>query len=327
MSRRIGFLALAFLFLTTLLTAQSRITITGSVVDAQLKPLAGVAVTLDRDGRAVATTTTNTAGSFTFANVTPGSYVVRAVLSGYPALSKALTVSASATTVQLPLVLSRPEDNMPKSLDTLSDARRGGPATAGLTAPPPPAAQAVTGAGGRGGGGGQPAVAGGVAGMRMEQSISGRPIMERDPWPMYPQPSGETYTSIEPNRFQRTLDHPLSTFGADVDTASYSNARRMLSSGQLPPSEAIRVEEFVNYFHFGYDAPRDGRPMALTTEIGDCPWAPSHKLVLIGARAALPAPREVSGRNLVLHVWLKCTPTSVKKFRTSWLAIFAPLWA
>ena len=87
-----------------------------------------------------------------------------------------------------------------------------------------------------------------------------------------------------------------------MDTASYSNARRILSSGQLPPSEAIRVEEFINYFRFGYASPRDGKPMSITTEIGDCPWAPSHKLVLIGARAAAPAPREVTGRNIVLLI-------------------------
>ena len=140
---------------------------------------------------------------------------------------------------------------------------------------------ASTTAGGRGGGGGMAAA------------------QPYQPWPGFP-PPGETYSQFEPNRFHATLDHPLSTFGADVDTASYSNIRRFLSSGQLPPSDAVRVEELVNYFRFGYAAPRDGRPIALTTEVGDCPWAPSHKLVLIGARAATPAPREITGRNIVL---------------------------
>jgi Ca-activated chloride channel family protein len=113
---------------------------------------------------------------------------------------------------------------------------------------------------------------------------------------------GETYSAFQRNRFQATLDQPLSTFGADVDTASYSNVRRFLSTGQLPPGEAVRVEEIVNYFRFGYAAPRDGRPIALTTEIGDCPWAPSHRLVLVGARAATPPTREITGRNIVLLV-------------------------
>ena len=111
---------------------------------------------------------------------------------------------------------------------------------------------------------------------------------------------GETYSTFTPHRFHSTIDQPLSTFGADVDTASYANIRRFLDDGELPPPHAVRVEEMLNYFRFNYQAPRDGQPIALTTEIGACPWAPSHRLVLIGARAAIPAPREVTGRNIVL---------------------------
>ena len=110
------------------------------------------------------------------------------------------------------------------------------------------------------------------------------------------------YAHVEPNRFQSAWDHPLSTFGADVDTASYANVRRFLSQGQLPPRDAVRVEEFVNYFKFDYDVPRDGHPIAITTEVGDCPWAPAHKLVLIGARARAARPREIAGRNIVLLI-------------------------
>lgn len=293
MARRIGLLALAFTFFAAALTAQARATITGSVVDALLKPLAGVAVTLESSGRAHATSTTDANGVFTFANVAPGTYVVRASLKGYPSFSKALTVSAAATKLQLPIVLSRPEDlktAMPASENTTAQQNQMVRAAPIGMAPPPPAQLAQ-----RGG------VVGGVAGGVPAPSSP----LPRDNWtlyPMYPPPSGETYTAIEPNRFQRTVDHPLSTFSADVDTASYSNARRILASGQLPPTEAIRVEEFINYFRFGYTAPRDGKPVSLTTEIGDCPWAPSHKLVLIGAKATAPAPREDVGRNIVLLV-------------------------
>jgi Ca-activated chloride channel family protein len=114
--------------------------------------------------------------------------------------------------------------------------------------------------------------------------------------------AGETYAHVDPSTFHRTADRPLSTFGADVDTASFSNVRRFLSAGQLPPPDAVRVEELVNYFRFDYPEPRGGHPIAITTEIGDCPWAPRHKLLLVGARAKATAEREVAGRNLVLLV-------------------------
>ncbi|MEO8071476.1 MAG: VWA domain-containing protein, partial [Acidobacteriota bacterium] len=115
-----------------------------------------------------------------------------------------------------------------------------------------------------------------------------------------PSPNGERYAHVDANRFRSTRDQPLSTFGADVDTASYANVRRFLSDGHLPPQDAVRVEELVNYFQFPYAEPRDGKPLSLTTEIGDCPWAPGHKLVLIGARAKRSTSRDVAGRNIVL---------------------------
>jgi Ca-activated chloride channel family protein len=116
-----------------------------------------------------------------------------------------------------------------------------------------------------------------------------------------PQPNTEHYAPIKPNPFLLAADQPLSTFAADVDTASYTNVRRFLSKGQLPPADAVRVEELVNYFRFAYPEPTDGRPVSITTEISACPWAPSHKLALIGLRAKpIAGPHE--GRNLTLLI-------------------------
>jgi Ca-activated chloride channel family protein len=181
----------------------------------------------------------------------------------------------------------------------------GAPPPAAMATPPPPAsattASGVVGGVAGGAGGGR----GGAAGR--SSTVSGLPNQQvyqddyRRPYP-YPE-TGETYATIDPNRFHSTRERPLSTFGADVDTASYTNVRRFLSSGQLPPRDAVRVEELINYFQFGYASPRDGRPIALTTEIGECPWAPTHKLVLIGARAgSSSAVREINGRNIVLLI-------------------------
>ncbi len=387
-------------------SAQARVTVIGSVVDASLNPLAGVALTIERRGVAESRAVTGTEGEFRFANIAPGAVRMRAQLAGFAAYSRDLTVPAGAPTVRLPIVLTRQEDRptppqatpvrqgnvtsatlngvvtdrdgglvpgatvlvtnaatgvkypvqmtnaqgaysfpgLPAGAYTVTISLQGfktvatsatlsGGSTNSLAtklevgqvtevvnitassalvrtdtptvsqtvsagfiqtlpksdrnalnslAVPPNAAAA---AGGRGGG---------------NTTIAGLPSNQF--YTAINEINNETYSQFEPNRFHTTLDRPLSTFGADVDTASYSNIRRFLSSGQLPPSDAVRVEEMINYFRFGYATPRDGRPIALTTEIGDCPWAPTHKLVLIGARAVAPVTREITGRNIVLLV-------------------------
>jgi Ca-activated chloride channel family protein len=113
-------------------------------------------------------------------------------------------------------------------------------------------------------------------------------------------PNTASYAPIIANPFHLVADQPLSTFAADVDTASYTNVRRFLTKGQLPPADAVRVEELVNYFRFGYAAPTNGRPVSITTELSDCPWAPDHKLALIGLRAKPIDDRSVAGRNITL---------------------------
>ena len=110
----------------------------------------------------------------------------------------------------------------------------------------------------------------------------------------------ESYARIEANAFRLTTDEPLSTFAADVDTASFANVRRFLKSGQMPPIDAVRVEELVNYFRFAYPEPERGKPVSITAEYGECPWAPGHKLALVGLRAKPVDDRGARRRNLVL---------------------------
>ena len=89
----------------------------------------------------------------------------------------------------------------------------------------------------------------------------------------------EEYDEITENPFLRVTDNPLSTFSIDVDAASYSNVRRFLNSGELPPAGAVRIEEMINYFHYEYPQPTDTDPFSVNTEISDCPWNKDHKLV------------------------------------------------
>jgi Ca-activated chloride channel family protein len=97
-------------------------------------------------------------------------------------------------------------------------------------------------------------------------------------------PSLENYAEIKENEFQRVADQPLSTFSIDVDTASYSNVRRFLNEGRLPPKDAVRIEELINYFTYDYEPPHDGTPFATSMEAAVCPWNPQHKLVRIGLK-------------------------------------------
>lgn len=97
---------------------------------------------------------------------------------------------------------------------------------------------------------------------------------------------GESYATIEENALRSPLVAPLSTFGVDVDRASYANVRRYLTvDRQRPPRDAVRIEEMLNYFAFPYAAPRDGRPFAVHSEVSRAPWAPSRLLVRIGLQA------------------------------------------
>ncbi len=107
-------------------------------------------------------------------------------------------------------------------------------------------------------------------------------------WALYscslPAENTESYAPIEGNRFKQVADEPLSTFSIDVDTASYANIRRFLRSGLLPPPDAVRVEEMVNYFPYDYAPPKGQTPFAVHVESAACPWAPAHALVKIALK-------------------------------------------
>jgi len=92
----------------------------------------------------------------------------------------------------------------------------------------------------------------------------------------------EEFAAITPNIFHSPLTEPLSTFSIDVDTASYSTIRRYLNEGQLPPANAIRTEEVINYFSYDYPQPKGEHPFSVYTEMGVCPWNQKRNLVHIG---------------------------------------------
>ncbi|HRK34289.1 MAG TPA: von Willebrand factor type A domain-containing protein, partial [Candidatus Hydrogenedentes bacterium] len=93
------------------------------------------------------------------------------------------------------------------------------------------------------------------------------------------------YAQMTENAFLQVAREPLSTFGLDVDTASYANVRRFLTSAQIPPPDAVRIEEFVNAFAYEYAAPSDGHSVAVSAEIAGCPWKAQHRLARIAVKA------------------------------------------
>ncbi|UOG74933.1 von Willebrand factor type A domain-containing protein [Hymenobacter tibetensis] len=114
--------------------------------------------------------------------------------------------------------------------------------------------------------------------------------------------AGESYAHVKEDGFHLTTKDPLSTFSIDVDAASYSNVRRFLNQGQLPPPDAVRIEEMLNYFQYDYPQPTGPEPFSVTTELAACPWNPAHQLVHVGLQGKQVATDKLPPANLVFLV-------------------------
>lgn len=112
----------------------------------------------------------------------------------------------------------------------------------------------------------------------------------------------ESYASVSENNFHQAHLDPLSTFSIDVDAASYSNVRRFINSGQLPPKDAVRVEEMINYFSYDYPLPEDEVPFSIYAELAECPWRTEHKLLHIGLQGKQIINEELPKSNLVFLI-------------------------
>jgi Ca-activated chloride channel family protein len=112
----------------------------------------------------------------------------------------------------------------------------------------------------------------------------------------------EGYSHIDENPFLDVAHAPLSTFSVDVDTASYSNTRRFLKDGQLPPKDAVRIEELINYFSYDYPQPVGNAPFSVTAEISEAPWNTQHRLVHIGLQGKRIPMENLPPANLVFLI-------------------------
>ena len=112
----------------------------------------------------------------------------------------------------------------------------------------------------------------------------------------------ESYDKIDENTFKLVLENPVSTFSVDVDRAAYANVRRFLNDNSLPPVDAVRIEELINYFDYDYAQPTDEHPFAVHMEMGACPWNEEHHLVSIGLQGKEIEVQNLPASNLVFLI-------------------------
>ena len=123
----------------------------------------------------------------------------------------------------------------------------------------------------------------------------------------------EEYARIEDNRFLPVASSPLSTFSVDVDRASYTNVRRFINQGALPPKDAVRIEELINYFAYGYPEPQRDRPVSITTDVGAAPWNNAHRVVRIGLQTRRIRTQSLPPNNLVFLIDVSGSMTPPEK--------------
>jgi Ca-activated chloride channel family protein len=284
-------IAWCLLFVSSIIVfaaAQQRADIKGVVLDSSGAALPGVRVTLNTSPPQ--STVTNERGEFTFAQVPVGTYDASFELPGFKTLTERIVVTTRrmpAITVRMAVAALEESVSVvteSPSVDRRADksARIGG---------------RVSGVASGAGGG----VAGGIA------ATAPPPAMPATPAPYLPgrysgPMSTATYDSLDENPFRRVSESPVSTFSADVDTASYANVRRFLNEGSLPPPGAVRIEELINYFRFDYPNAANEHPFSVTTELADCPWNRKHRLALVGLHGRETPEGELPRRNLVFLI-------------------------
>ena len=270
-------------------------TIAGTVTDGAGAPLPGVTVRLASRGATPRTALTNAKGEFTFQQVPPGTYDLTATLSGFQPFSTRLSVAAGKA-ARVSIVLSA--SSLAESVAVAAEA----PGVAGRQEKR-------------------------VANQATRDSAAARPRVPfaspvtAPPFPGAPPVfNTEAYDRIEDNAFRLVGRDPLSTFSIDVDTASYANVRRFLNSGTLPPPDAVRIEELINYFRFEYGKPSKDAPFSIATEVAACPWNPKHRLALVGLQARPLDVDAVPARNLVFLLDVSgsmATPDKLPLVRTA----------
>ena len=261
--------------------------VTGHVRDGRGTPVPHVRILVV--GTALSTLT-DTSGAYLLASVPAGSITVRASRVGYETVELGGTVRNGGTlTLDFTLIdgptvarqRAAEEKDAAKAASMLRES--GTPANDPRAAAPSTRREDLQSSGG------------------VSAMVTPAPMPE--PWRWAQEPGNtEAYNTVDERRFVTAVANPVSTFSIDVDAASYSNVRRFLSQGTLPPRDAVRLEELVNYFPYRYTDHTGRHPFAVSTEVGPCPWAPEHRLVRLGLQARRVPTRSLPPSNLVFLI-------------------------
>jgi Ca-activated chloride channel family protein len=265
---------LAIIMFAALSSADGTGSIKGRVVDAQTqKPVAGATVVVEGTQLGART---GLDGAYTILHVPAGAYTVRVEKTGVVLAQQQVTVIAGQT-VTANFGMTRFQE---------------GPAKAADQARPDGLTSSREVEAGRG-----------LPTEYRGSSPATQPMVFCERSPMsWRSPGFEDYDAIDENDWLSTLDKPLSTFSVDVDAASYGNVRRFIVEGQLPPVDAVRIEELINYFDYDYPDPRGQHPFSITTEVAECPWNSDNKLVHIGLQGARVDVEQLPPNNLVFLI-------------------------
>lgn len=277
-------------------------TLGGRVIDAATGQGIGGAEIIVRPGGQRARSGAD--GSFTIAGLAPGSYLVQCRKPGYRndavrnlrlaagqnrVVACRLRARQAASEEAAPAPASEPRHDRASRDSRRPIRKRAKPGGVGLA---------------------QGSARGGMAGAGYGVGSAGvrQPYQARIAVPPRPRPADddahntEQYDEIDENPFRAATRDPLSTFSIDVDTASYSNMRRFLTQGRMPPRDAVKIEELLNYFPYEYPEPRGRHPFSVHTEVSVAPWNPAHRLVKIGLQGKRIATEALPPSNLVFLI-------------------------
>ena len=285
MKRCVAGISVFFALCTAVLisqTAPGRASITGTVVDPASAVISGSAVEVKSSTGATWSTTTSATGLYTIGNLSAGEYQLSVNVAGFKTYTRTGLRLKDNQTMRVDVVLE--VGSTADSITVVSEAPVLRTETGGL-APPRPS----------------------PTGPQLPiMIINGTPTagyLARDGFRASRMaPGSEEYGSYIESEFTTPQKEPLSTFAADVDTASYSNVRRFLNDGQLPPPDSVRIEELINYFTYDYPLPERGKPVAVTTNLSKSPWNPGRLLLHVGLRTAPIATEDLPPSHLTFLI-------------------------